>query len=185
MKNNIIRFILIILIFGISLFIKTSYDKLFLDKENNLIVSKEKKNNNNELLSYLYETEVDSGIYEVSNDTNWNTNDYVFNSELSKCQNGSVLSFNETTNKVILKGNKSDKCYLYFDINNGENDDNEDNLNDNTLVEKIKSLYTGTDGVNHILIGGYIIDFARLIVTNAHNIVIINCRINNIAYCNI
>ena len=83
-------------------------------KENNIqeempIVRKQEK-----ILSYYKEN--DNGEYELATDTTWPTNGYTFNTELSKCENGSELSWNNDNNAVILKGNVSDKCYLYFDI---------------------------------------------------------------------
>ena len=38
-----------------------------------------------------------------------------FNAELSKCENGSTLSWDNTKNVVVFSGNVSDKCYVYFD----------------------------------------------------------------------
>ena len=83
-------------------------------KENNIqeempIVRKQEK-----ILSYYKEN--DNGEYELATDTTWPTDGYTFNTELSKCENGSELSWNNDNNAVILKGNVSDKCYLYFDI---------------------------------------------------------------------
>ena len=73
------------------------------------IVRKQEK-----ILSYYKEN--DNGEYELATDTTWPTDGYTFNTELSKCENGSELSWNNDNNAVILKGNVSDKCYLYFDI---------------------------------------------------------------------
>ena len=34
---------------------------------------------------------------------------------MSKCENGSTLSWDVENNKVVMSGNTSDKCYVYFD----------------------------------------------------------------------
>lgn len=83
-------------------------------KENNIqeempIVRKQEK-----ILSYYKEN--DNGEYELATDTAWPTDGYTFNTELSKCENGSELSWNSENNTVIMMGNTSDKCYIYFDI---------------------------------------------------------------------
>ena len=40
----------------------------------------------------------------------------IFNSELSKCENGGELSWDNEKKVVLMSGNVSDKCYVYFDI---------------------------------------------------------------------
>lgn len=85
------------------------------NKENNiqeemLVVRKQEK-----ILSYYKEN--DNGEYELATDTAWPIDGYTFNTELSKCENGSELSWNSENNTVIIMGNTSDKCYIYFDIN--------------------------------------------------------------------
>ena len=57
-----------------------------------------------------------AGDYKTVTQSSWPTEGYVFNEELSKCENGSTLSWNETKKAVIVSGNLSDKCYVYFDI---------------------------------------------------------------------
>ena len=46
----------------------------------------------------------------------WPTDGYVFNTILSKCENGGELSWDDTNKRVLMSGNVSDKCYVYFDI---------------------------------------------------------------------
>ena len=70
---------------------------------------------NNNVLSMMLETKAKSGQYEVTASSSWPTDGYIFNSELSKCENGGTLIWDDTNNKVIMKGNISDKCYAYFD----------------------------------------------------------------------
>ena len=54
--------------------------------------------------------------YKQVTQSNWPGDDYAFNAELSKCENGSTLSWDNTKNVVVFSGNVSDKCYVYFDI---------------------------------------------------------------------
>ena len=70
---------------------------------------------NNNMLSMMLETEAGSGKYQVSSSNTWPTVGYIFNSELSKCEQGSKLSWDDTNKKVVMEGNVSDKCYVYFD----------------------------------------------------------------------
>ena len=69
----------------------------------------------------------------------WPTEGYVFNANLSKCENGGELSWDDENKRVLMSGNVSDKCYVYFDIKPQV-----------LLADYIKSLYTGTQGENSI-----------------------------------
>ena len=66
-------------------------------------------------LSMMLETEAGSGNYELTTASSWPTEGYIFNSTLSKCENGGELSWDDTNKKVLMSGNMSDKCYVYFD----------------------------------------------------------------------
>ena len=77
-----------------------------------------------------------AGDYKTVTQSSWPTEGYKFNAELSRCENGSTLSWDDTKKAVIVSGNLSDKCYVYFDIYQP------------TLAEYIKSQYTGTQGEN-------------------------------------
>ena len=69
----------------------------------------------NETISMMLETASGSGEYEKITASEWPTDGYIFNTELSKCENGSTLSWDVENNKVVMSGNTSDKCYVYFD----------------------------------------------------------------------
>lgn len=69
-----------------------------------------------DLMSLMLETEQGSGMYEASKTGEWPDGEYVFNKELSKCENGRELSWDNDKNQVVMVGNSSDKCYLYFNI---------------------------------------------------------------------
>ena len=60
-------------------------------------------------LTMMYETDVGSGEYMISNNTIWPQDGYVFNETLSKCENGGTLSWNSDDNKVIMQTSTSDK----------------------------------------------------------------------------
>ena len=87
-------------------------------------------------ISMNLEQTAGSGDYKTVTQSNWPTKGYKFNSELSRCENGSELSWDNAKKTVIVSGNLSDKCYVYFDIYQP------------TLAEYIKSQYTGTQGDN-------------------------------------
>ena len=92
---------------------------------------------NTNALTMMYETEYQSGEYQVSSDTLWPQDGYTFNAELSRCENGSVLTWDDENKKVLLQANTSDKCYVYFDVN------------PLLLAEYIiNKVYTGVDGEN-------------------------------------
>ena len=70
---------------------------------------------NENTVSMLLETASGSGEYVESNSSTYPTSGYVFNSILSKCENGGELSWNNSTKKVVFSGITSNKCYIYFD----------------------------------------------------------------------
>lgn len=67
-------------------------------------------------ISMNLEQTAGAGDYKTVTQSSWPTEGYVFNEELSRCENGSALSWDDTNKKVIVSGNLSDKCYVYFDI---------------------------------------------------------------------
>lgn len=89
-------------------------------------------------ISMMLETEAGSGNYEMTTRESWPTEGYVFNSELSKCEHGSELSWDDVNKSVLMSGNVSDKCYIYFDLYNP------------TLAEYVVSQYNGVQGNNNI-----------------------------------
>ena len=73
------------------------------------------KINKNNMLSMMLETDANSKTYIQSTDNKWPTNGYVFNEQMSKCEQGSILRWDDANKKVIMEGNVSDKCYVFFD----------------------------------------------------------------------
>ena len=73
------------------------------------------KINKNNMLSMMLETDANSKTYIQSTDNKWPTDGYVFNEQMSKCEQGSILKWDDANKKVIMEGNVSDKCYVFFD----------------------------------------------------------------------
>ena len=67
-------------------------------------------------ISMNLEQTAGAGDYKTVTQSKWPTEGYKFNSELSRCENGSKISWDDTNNTVVVSGNLSDKCYVYFDI---------------------------------------------------------------------
>ena len=67
-------------------------------------------------ISMNLEQTAGAGDYKTVTQSGWPTEGYKFNTELSRCENGSELSWDDTKKAVIVSGNLSDKCYVYFDI---------------------------------------------------------------------
>lgn len=105
------------LVFGIII---GSFSMFFYNYLTNSNDSYENVNNNeviryNDTISMMLETEAGSGNYEMTTASGWPTDGYVFNTILSKCENGGELSWDDTNKRVLMSGNVSDKCYVYFD----------------------------------------------------------------------
>ena len=119
----------------------------------------EEKIMNTNALTMMYETEAGSGEYQVTSDTTWPQEGYVFNERLSKCENGSELSWDDENKVVLMQANVSDKCYVYFDVY-VEPTFAEicKEKKSNTLACKVATTYT-TDGENglyyHDGVGNY------------------------------
>ena len=107
--------------------------------------TEERKMNTN-ALTMMLETGAGSGEYTVASDNTWPQDGYVFNERLSACENGSALTWDNTTKRVIVEANTVEKCYIYFDVEKP------------TLASTIEDLYT-VDGENglyyHDGIGDY------------------------------
>ena len=86
----------------------------YLNNDGVVIASgKSEESVNNKTFSLMLETSAGSGEYQVSTDTTWPGSGYEYNENLSSCENGSTLIWNEETRSVSLKANISDKCYIF------------------------------------------------------------------------
>ena len=122
----------IILVGSFSFYLFKGYKKDALVYENNKVKPSSSG------IAMMLETSAGSGNYEMTTRSEWPTEGYVFNANLSKCENGSELSWDNENKKVLMSGNKSDKCYVYFDVIQV------------LLADYVKSLQTGTQGENGI-----------------------------------
>ena len=134
-KKYLIISISVLLVLSTCLYVFIS------DNTEKVVISSNKESNrsvvNTNALTMMYETEADSGEYQVSSDTSWSTDGYTFNETLSKCENGSTLTWDNENKRVVVSTSVSDKCYVYFDKE----------PDDIYLASYITSLYT-TDGEN-------------------------------------
>ena len=135
MKRNIISLLIILSLIIVCLFGAISKNSNVYENKNTI-----KNNKSLDVVSMMLETMVDSGEYQESKESSWPSDGYTFNSTLSKCENGGALSWDDSNKRVIMSGNKSDKCYVYFD-----------KVPDAIkLADYVKSLYTGTQGENNL-----------------------------------
>ena len=109
-KIVLVSFICVTIIFVVNLIVSNN-EKVIIEntKSSNLKV-------NSNALTMMYEIEADSGEYQISSDSVWPQEGYTFNETLSKCENGSTLTWNEENKKVLMQANTSDRCYVYFDV---------------------------------------------------------------------
>ena len=114
MKKVVKKIALLLIVFGIGVGVTLLYTnnkyKVYDEEEPKQI----KKHV--DTISMMLETEANSGNYELTTRESWPTEGYVFNSELSVCENGSELSWDDANKTVLMSGNVSDKCYVYFDV---------------------------------------------------------------------
>ena len=111
MKRRCIVLFLVLSIFVSIIFYEKIYNKNIVEEKN---VSKNIVSNTN-FLSMMLEQNSGAGDYKKSTLNDFPTDGYIFNDLLSKCENGSELSWNDEKKKVVFKGNVSDKCYVYLD----------------------------------------------------------------------
>ena len=135
MKINKSKIILLLIVSVVSLFSIISYNS---KKYSNSININDSNIKNNNMISMMLETSAGSGEYQETTSSSWPTEGYVFNENISKCERGSKLTWDDSKKAVIMSGNEGDKCYIYFD------------KEPDTLANYIKSQYTGTQGENNL-----------------------------------
>ena len=108
-KKLILSLCSLILLLFVFILYGYKYKKQVYVEENNQI-------NTGTSISMMLETKRGSGDYQPSNSSEWPKEGYLFNSELSKCENGGTLLWNDETKSVVLNTRVSDKCYVYFDV---------------------------------------------------------------------
>ena len=135
MNKKIIIIVCFLLIVAMCFSIRENY---FGNTKNDIDKNVYADKNYENMLSMMLERSAGSGDYQETTASAWPTDGYVFNETLSKCEQGSSLRWDSTKNTVVMNGNVSDKCYVYFDVKPPE-----------YLVDHIKSLYT-TQGANNL-----------------------------------
>ena len=143
MKKKYIIFSIVTLVLLVSFL---SYSKYL--KTTNVCKEDVKPTKITKGISMNFEQTAGAGDYKQVTQSSWPTEGYKFNEELSKCENGSTLSWDDTKKAVIVSGNLSDKCYVYFDIYVRRRFD--ETCNSSTLACHIAKQYTGTQGENGI-----------------------------------
>ena len=135
MKKHIKLFVVL----GILLVGSFSFSLFKGFKKDNMVYEDNKINPLSSGIAMMFETEAGSGNYEMTTRSEWPTEGYVFNENLSKCEKGSKLSWDNENKMVLMNVNKSDKCYVYFDV-----------FKPMSLAEYVVSQYTGTQGESGI-----------------------------------
>ena len=159
MKKEVKKVALLLIVFGIGVGVTL----LYMNNKYKVYEEEEPKQIKKHIdtISMMLETEAGSGNYEMTTSSSWPTDGYVFNTELSKCENGGELSWDDANKTVLMSGNVSDKCYVYFDkynpitINN-----NSVTSNGNSITITIdatagtgtiaKYLYSKDNGVSYV-----------------------------------
>lgn len=93
MKKKFYAFISIFALLLISLFVLTN-------KNNNEILESNIENtrvedNVSNAFAIMLETEAGSGVYEKSTSSTWFEEGYIFNEQISNCENGSTLTWDK------------------------------------------------------------------------------------------
>ena len=133
-KKNIVFVILLVIFTLCGVFIGRQSKAIDVYENDETNIKKSKN-----MLSMMLETEAGSGNYEMTTRESWPTEGYIFNTELSKCENGGELSWDDTNKIVLMSGNVSDKCYVYFDM-----------IPSVLLADFVISQYNGIQGNNNI-----------------------------------
>ncbi len=145
MKNK--KVIIIMLVLGIGIF---SLNLVNLKKEK--INESKESIKSNDTLTMMLETEAGTGIYEETIASEWPQGGYVFNTNLSKCENGGIVFWDDENKSVKMKSNISDKCYVYFDkynkaeLNVSVNKDDSSITVTVTSTDEITKYYYSKDG---------------------------------------
>ena len=132
MKKKYIIFSIVTLVLLVSFL---SYSKYL--KTTNVCKEDVKPTKITKGISMNLEQTAGAGDYKTVTQSSWPTEGYKFNTELSRCENGSTLSWDDSKKAVVMNGNVSDKCYVYFD-------------KVLTLANYVISQYTGIQGENSL-----------------------------------
>ena len=168
MKKKISVFLSCVFIFLVAILF--TFNNYYASKE---VIINEKNSylNTDNMMSMMYETASGSGEYMVASDKTWPQEGYVFNAQLSGCENGGKLIWDDERKTVTLSTNVSDKCYLYFDKYNVATI-NSVTVSDSSS-ESITLTVNATAGQNAIEKYYYSVDDSEYTETNS-NVITIN-----------
>lgn len=105
----------LLLVFTGVLLILSTCLYVFMSNEEEIVIASGKSDKSDKsvistnALTMMYETEAGSGEYVVTSESVWPQEGYVFNENLSSCENGGTLSWNNETKRVVLTTSTSDK----------------------------------------------------------------------------
>ncbi|MEG1288586.1 MAG: hypothetical protein RSD29_04495, partial [Bacilli bacterium] len=105
MKQKISNLCLIVVIILLCTFV-VLFSINYLSTDKTVIKSGKEIKQSSNSLALMLETALSSGEYQVSTDSVWPATGYEFNQTLSKCENGSTLTYDIITKKVIVQSNK-------------------------------------------------------------------------------
>ena len=128
-KIFILFFVLITVMLLTVIFNNHKNNDVFNNKVNGKLIKKD-------LLTMNLEQTAGAGDYKSVTQSEWPMEGYIFNAELSKCENGGELSWDNAKKVVLMSGNVSDKCYVYFNVARYDQE-----CNDNTLSCYIAKKY--------------------------------------------
>ena len=138
---------------------------LFQKNDNEILTSNNVTSNKNNALTMMLETDVDSNEYEVATSNEWPTEGYIFNADMSACEKGSEIIWNEENKTVNLKTSVSDTCYIYFDKYNLATIDNvELSATNNTITASV----TASNGEGDIVSYHYAINDSEYVTSDSN-----------------
>ena len=108
-KIFILFFVLITVTLSTIVFNNHNNNDVFNNNFNEKLIKKD-------LLTMNLEQTAGAGDYKSVTQSEWPMEGYIFNAELSKCENGGELSWDNAKKVVLMSGNVSDKCYVYFNV---------------------------------------------------------------------
>lgn len=110
MKKKCVIYLSILILFVVSIIIYNylKFDDIYENKLNEIT-------NITKGISMNLETSAGSGDYKLVTQSTWPLWGYDLNNDLSKCENGSTIIWDDENNAVKINGRLTDKCYFYFD----------------------------------------------------------------------
>lgn len=109
MKNKKILISIVFVIILLTTFVTIGFNYFYKDNKK----ESKKDFSDSTKISMFFETEINTGNYVEAVSSSWPTDGYIFNKNMSYCENDSTLKWQN--NKIVVKAYVKDKCYVYFD----------------------------------------------------------------------